>query len=94
MRLVGLATGFEVQGAPIILNGGRGQAVSVRQAAETLARALGSEAAIGFSGETRAGDPSALVADISKARALDFEPKVTFEDGARSYARWFAALPA
>ena len=94
VRLVGLATGFEVQGAPIILNGGRGQAVSVRQAAETLARALGSEAAIGFSGETRAGDPAALVADISETRRLGFEAKAAFEDGVQTFARWFAALPA
>ena len=93
VRLVGLAAGLEILGASLVLNGGRGEAITVRQAAETLARALNSDAAIDFSGETRAGDPAALVADISKARALDFEPKAAFEDGARSYARWFAALP-
>jgi UDP-glucose 4-epimerase len=90
VRLVGLATG-----APrMILNGGWGEAVTVREAAGILARALGSDARIGFSGEARAGDPQALVADISTARRAGFEPQVAFGDGVRRYARWFAALPA
>lgn len=90
VRLVGLAAT-----APrMILNGGRGEAVSVREAAGTLARALGAEARIGFSGEARAGDPQALVADVSTARAAGFQPTVGFEDGVRRYAKWLAALPA
>ncbi len=94
VRLVGLAMGARLSGAPLVLNGGRGEAVTVRQAAETLARALGSDAAIGFSGQTRAGDPAALAADVSAAKALGFSPQASFEDGVRRYARWFAALPA
>jgi len=94
VRLVGLAAGLEVPAAPLILNGGAGEAVGVRRAAETLARALGSRAAIGFSGETRAGDPAALVADVSRSRALGFAPLTRFEDGVRAYARWFEDLPA
>jgi UDP-glucose 4-epimerase len=94
VRLVGMAAGLGVSGAPLILNGGAGEAVGVRRAAETLARALGSHAAIGFSGETRTGDPAALVADVSKARALGFAPRTSFEDGVEAYARWFKDLPA
>ena len=94
VRLVGLAARLDAPGEPLILNGGRGEAITVRDAAQALARAIGVDAAIGFSGETRAGDPKALVADISEARALGFSPDVTFEDGARRFARWFAALPA
>ncbi len=94
VRLVGLAAGLNLDGAPLVLNGGRGEPVSVRQAAQALARALGSDAAIGFSGETRPGDPAALVADISRARAMGFKPQVAFEEGAGLFARWFADLPA
>ena len=94
VRLVGLAAGADSEGGPRVLNGGRGEAIRVRHAAETLARAFEVDAAIAFSGETRAGDPAALVADISEARALGFSPSVAFEDGAKRFARWFAALPA
>ena len=94
VRLVGLAAGLDLAHGPLILNGGRGAAVSVRHVAGTLAWALGSDTAIGFSGETRAGDPKALVADASRAEGLGFSPKVTFEEGAKRFARWFAALPA
>jgi UDP-glucose 4-epimerase len=94
VTLVGFAAGLAPAGAPKILNGGRGEAITVRQAAETLARAMGSEAAIGFSGEARAGDPAALVADISSARALGFAPRVAFEDGLERFALWFTNLAA
>ena len=94
VRLVGLAAEVPVAAGPLIVNGGRGEAVTVRHVAETLAGAIGSDARIGFSGETRPGDPAALVADISRARALGFEPQVDLEEGARRFARWFAALPA
>ncbi len=94
VRLVGLAAGADAAPSPLILNGGRGEAISVRRAAETLARALGAKTSIGFSGESRAGDPAALVADVSEARAHGFSPQVRFEEGAQRFARWFAALPA
>ena len=94
VRLVGAAAGLGPTDGPLILNGGRGEAISVRRAAEILAQALGSDAAIGFSGETRAGDPAALVADAARSGPLGFTPQVSFEDGARRFARWFAALPA
>ena len=94
VRLVGLGAEAPLAGGPLILNGGRGEAISVRRLAETLAKALGSDAAIGFSGETRPGDPTALVADVSRARTLGFEPEVGLEDGVRRFARWFEALPA
>lgn len=90
VRLVGLAAASRSG----ILNGGRGEGVTVREAAETLARAMGAECRIGFSGETRAGDPQALVADVSAARAAGFEPRVGFADGVQRYARWFKDLPA
>jgi len=94
VRLVGIASDVKPTGAPLILNGGRGEAVSVRRAVETMARAFRREVPIGFSGTARSGDPAALVADISKARALGFTPQVGFEAGVGALSQWFAALPA
>ncbi len=78
----------------MILNGGRGEPIAVRRVAQTLAQALGSEAAISFSGETRAGDPATLVAHPARSAGLGFSARVGFEDGVRRFARWFTALPA
>lgn len=94
VRLAGLAMGTPASGTPLILNGGRGEAIPVRRVAETLAREMDVRVRIGFSGESRPGDPSALVADPTAARAAGFEPQVPFEDGVRRFARWFQALPA
>jgi UDP-glucose 4-epimerase len=94
VQLVGLAARVRLSGAPRTWNGGRGEAITVRQAAETLARAMGKDVAIDFSGETRAGDPTALVADVTAARKLGFEPRTSFEDGVQAFADWFAAVPA
>ena len=93
VRLVGLAAG-PGPGGERVINGGRGEAVAVRHAAKTLAKALGCETAIGFSGAARAGDPDALVADTARSESLGFSPQVTFEAGAVRFARWFEALPA
>ncbi len=90
LRLVGIAA----SSPSAIFNGGRGEAVTVREAAGALARALGSDAQIGFSGETRLGDPQTLVADIGAARKQGFEAKVSLEEGVRRYARWFSGLAA
>lgn len=94
VQLVGLAARVRLAGAPRTWNGGRGEAISVRRAAETLARAMGKHVAVDFSGETRAGDPAALVADVAAVRKLGFEPRTGFEAGVQAFADWFAALPA
>jgi UDP-glucose 4-epimerase len=92
--LIGLAAGLDPAKAHRTLNAGRGEATTVRTVAESLVRALGSDAVVSFSGQVRSGDPASLVADVSEARALGFAPKVAFEDGVKSFARWFQALPA
>ena len=94
VRLVGAGADIDLAGRPLILNGGRGEPIPVRRVAQTLAQALGSEAAISFSGETRAGDPATLVAHPARSAGLGFSARVGFEDGVRRFARWFTALPA
>ena len=88
VALIGLAAAMPPSTALRTLNAGRGEGISVRTAAETLVRALGSEVAVGFTGETRPGDPASLVADISEARRLGFAPRIGFEAGIGRLAAW------
>lgn len=91
VRLVGLAAGAARRDEPLVVNGGSGQATTVRHAAETLAQAMGGSSRIVFSGRARPGDPRILVADPSRMKALGFAPAVRLEDGLADYAAWAAA---
>jgi UDP-glucose 4-epimerase len=91
VRLVGALIPADLGGAPLIVNGGSGSGVSVRQIAEALAGALGSPARITFSGVVRAGDPPSLVADTSRLGALGFAPEVDLDGGLQRLAAWFRA---
>ena len=70
-------------------NGGTGVSTTVRQALELLARKLGQAAPLRFSGETRLGDPRALVASVAAARAIGWKPRIPLADGIAQYAEWF-----
>jgi UDP-glucose 4-epimerase len=94
VAMIGLAAASDAATTVRTLNAGRGEATTVRVAAEALVGALGSDATVGFSGQTRSGDPASLVADVSEARALGFSPRVSFEEGMQRFARWFQGLPA
>ena len=70
-------------------NVGSGQAVSVREVAETLARVLGAEAEPEVTGKYRVGDIRNCWADISLAReVLGYEPAVSFERGMEELVGW------
>ena len=70
-------------------NGGTGVSTTVRQALELLARKLGQAAPLRFSGETRRGDPRALVASVAAAHAIGWVPQISLADGISQYAEWF-----
>lgn len=74
--------------APLVVNGGSGTAVTVREAAEALCRALGAKTRIVFTGAQRAGDPVRMISDQSLAQSLGFVPSVSFDAGVRRYADW------
>ncbi len=74
--------------APLIVNGGAGEAVTVRRMAETVRDAMGSAASIRFSGKAREGDPRSLVADPGLSAALGFRPAVSLAEGVQRFARW------
>lgn len=71
-----------------IVNGGTGRPVTVRHLAQTLAEAVGVPTMIAFNGIVREGDPKAMVADLTKARGLGFEPAVPLEIGIPHFVAW------
>ena len=72
-----------------IFNGGRGEAVTVRQILEALRDELTLSGDLRFNGEKRAGDPRDLVADPSAALALGWRPTIAWRQGIADYVRWF-----
>ena len=75
-----------------VLNGGTGMGLPVSRILAELADALGIQGTINFNGIGRRGDPSSLVADISRAKSLGWEPKADWRQGIHEYARWFRGL--
>lgn len=72
-----------------IVNGGSGRAITVREVLSDLSSALGLDLMPRFNGIARPGDPMRYLADIARARALGWQPRVEWRDGIRGYANWF-----
>lgn len=72
-----------------IVNGGTGQAASVRTIVEGLGRELGTATRPVFSGQRRSGDPIGYEADIGDALAWGWRPERSLADGLAAYAAWF-----
>lgn len=89
-RLLFFAAEHASPTAPII-NGGTGHGVSIKDVLDILGGAWPSVLTPRFTGESRAGDPQRLVADISRLRNWGFGPCIPLEQGVLEYARWFQA---
>lgn len=76
--------------SPMLINGGTGIRTSIRDAAETLVKASGTDKAVSFSGEIIRSDPQSLIADVSQLDTLGWEPKVSFQMGMGDYWQWVA----
>jgi UDP-glucose 4-epimerase len=74
------------------INGGTGRRTSVASIAAEVADYWGGGTGIEFTGERRAGDPPALVADVSRASDLGFEARIELRDGLRRYVDWFRGV--
>jgi dTDP-L-rhamnose 4-epimerase len=72
------------------INIGSGESRTVQDVARTLARAMGrTDITPHITGKYRAGDIRHCFADITLARTLlDFEPRVSFEDGIAGLVEW------
>ncbi|MES2390243.1 MAG: NAD-dependent epimerase/dehydratase family protein [Acidobacteriota bacterium] len=73
----------------VIVNGGSGAGVSVREVLQELSAALGSGGALEFSGAERAGDPSRYVAAIERSAEWGWSPQRDWRSGVAEYARWW-----
>jgi UDP-glucose 4-epimerase len=72
-----------------VFNCAGGSGASTAEVLSHLARCAGA-AAPRFNGQTRVGDPQALLADCSKAQQqLGWRPQVAWREGVAEYARWF-----
>jgi dTDP-L-rhamnose 4-epimerase len=77
------------------VNIGSGQATSILEIADTLARLLGRQIEPELPGTFRAGDIRHCYADVSLARdRLGFEAAVALEDGLAELAAWLETQPA
>jgi UDP-glucose 4-epimerase len=73
---------------PVVINGGSGHVVSIRELADVVARELGEHTAIRFSGKRRQGDPPYYQADVARLAQLSFAPNWTLREGVRDYLAW------
>ncbi len=73
----------------LVVNGGCGSSVSVRDVLTMIAGGLGGGARISFNGLVREGDPKHFHADTTKALGLGWQPRVTLPNGVSSYIAWF-----
>lgn len=71
------------------VNGGSGEAISVKRIVETIASSLPSSCKPRFSGEIRAGDPVHFQADLTEAIAWGWRPGRHWSDGVSEYVAWY-----
>jgi dTDP-L-rhamnose 4-epimerase len=71
-----------------VLNAGGGRAVTVLEFARMMLDAYGSRLEPQVAGEFRLGDTRHTVSDISRMRALGWEPTIPVEENVREYIAW------
>jgi UDP-glucose 4-epimerase len=71
-----------------VINGASGVRVTVREVITDLNAALGANAEFVFNDASREGDPRFYQADISRAKALNWRPKISLRDGIKTYVAW------
>ncbi len=76
-----------------IFNVGGGRAITVQEYAHLIARKLGKNIKPIIPGEFRFGDTRHIISDISKLRALGWEPQVPLEKIVEEYVEWAQAQP-
>jgi len=76
-----------------VFNVGGGRAITVKEYAHVIARALGKEIAPLIPGEFRFGDTRHIISDIGKLCALGWEPRVPLEKIVEGYIAWAREQP-
>ena len=75
-----------------IINGASGVGVTVRDILEVLFDSWGSNEKLTFDSRLAQGDPERYLADISIARSLGWNPRVSWSTGIAMYVEWFLTL--
>lgn len=76
-----------------VFNVGGGQAVSVLEYGRLVAEVLGVDIEVAVPGEYRFGDTRHIVSDISKLRALGWQPQTPLRQIIAEYAEWASRQP-
>lgn len=79
---------LDVYDEPETINVGVGEDVTIRELAETVADVVGFTGEIGQDTSRPDGTPRKLL-DVSRLRALGWEPRIRLRDGIESTYRWF-----
>ena len=74
--------------ADVAINIGVGEDISIKELAEQIQKVVGFQGSIEWDSSKPDGTPRKLL-DISKIKALGWEPKISLEDGIQSTYRWF-----
>ncbi len=77
-----------------VYNVGAGTGVSIRDLAERIRDRVAPASAFAFTGSTRPGDGQVWIADVSRVRALGFEPACTIDAGLDATVAWYRASRA
>jgi UDP-glucose 4-epimerase len=72
-----------------IVNGGTGIGTTVADTIRMISTSMGEKRLPQFSQVPKEGDPLGYIADITKAKLLGWEPKISIEEGIREYVQWF-----
>ncbi len=79
--------------SPEIINVGWGEDISIRELAELICEIVGFRGEVSWDRDKPDGTPRKLL-DVSKLRALGWEPAITLPDGIRCTYEWFLAQSA
>ena len=74
-------------------NVGGGQAVSVLEFAEVVARTFGKPARTEIPGKYRFGDTRHIVSDISKLKRIGWKPQGSIDISVQAYVAWLTEQP-
>lgn len=69
-------------------NVGTGEAMTIKGVGETLLKLYDSDVGLNISKEYRKGDVRHCFADITKIKKIGYRPRVSFEEGMKSYIAW------
>jgi UDP-glucose 4-epimerase len=75
------------------MNVANGQGITIRYAIETLLSAIGWTGDLQFNNLVRDGDPLYWTADVTRLKALGYNPAFQFESGISELSTWLINLP-